>query len=131
MKTAHIEGLDDHAKQVEETAHQIHGPVYGFQEQVLVRDVEPDADGWASARVVNRAFDGGRGLALTIRYRKEALPYLWQWRNLRERAYVMGVEPGNAHMGGRVYNREHGTLPILETGERREYHLEVEATHGE
>ena len=130
VKTARIEGLDDHAKQVEATAHQIHGPVYGFQEQVLVRDVEPDADGWATARVVNRAFDGGRGLALTIRYRKDGLPFLWQWRNLRERAYVMGVEPGNAHMGGRVYNREHGSLPILEPGERREYHLEVEATHG-
>jgi hypothetical protein len=130
VKTARIEGLDDHAKAVEATAHQIHGPVYGFQEQVLVRDVEPDADGWASARVVNRAFDGGRGLALTIRYHKAELPYLWQWRNLRERAYVMGVEPGNAHMSGRVYNREHGTLPILEPGERREYHLEVEAAHG-
>jgi uncharacterized protein DUF4432 len=130
VKATRIEGIDEHARSVEATAHQIHGPVYGFQEQVLVRDVETDAAGWVSARVVNRAFDGGRGLALTIRYRKDELPYLWQWRNLRERAYVMGVEPGNADMRGRAYNREHGTLPILEMGETREYHLEVEATLG-
>jgi hypothetical protein len=80
--------------------------------------------------VVNPGFQGGRGLALTIRYQKDALPYLWQWRNFKERAYVMGVEPGNAHMQGRAYNREHGTLPILEPGERREYRLEVEAALG-
>jgi hypothetical protein len=42
----------------------------------------------------------------------------------------MGIEPGNADMRGRAYNRERGTLPILEPGERREYTLEVEAALG-
>ena len=88
------------------------------------------ADGRVTAKVNNPGFGGGRGLSLTIRYRKDELPYLWQWRNFKERAYVMGVEPGNAHMHGRAYNREHGTLPILATGERREYTLEVEAAIG-
>lgn len=125
-----LTGLDDHARAIESTARQVHGPVYGFQEQVLVHDVETDAAGWVTAQVVNRGFGGGRGLALAIRYRKDELPYLWQWRNFRERAYVMGVEPANAHMSGRAYNREQGTLPVLQTGERREYHLEVEATLG-
>jgi hypothetical protein len=125
-----VTGLSENSQAVEATAKRAHGPVYGFEEEVLLHDAQPDAEGWVAARVVNRAFGGGRGLALTIRYRKDELPYLWQWRNFRERAYVMGVEPANAHMSGRAYNREQGTLPILETGERREYHLEVEATLG-
>jgi len=129
-KTARIEGLDDRSTANAERAHLVQGPVYGYQEEVVVRDVEPEADGRVTARVVTRAFDGGRGLALTIRYRKDELPFLWQWRNLRERAYVMGVEPGNADMRGRAYNREHGILQVLQTGERREYHLEVEAALG-
>lgn len=130
VQSRRVEGLDERSRAVEARAHQVHGPVFGFEEEVLVHDVEPDPTGWVAARVVNRGFEGGRGLALTIRYRKEELPYLWQWRNLRERAYVMGIEPGNAHMRGRAYNREQGTLPILEPGERREYHLEVEAALG-
>ncbi|MCC6174937.1 MAG: aldose 1-epimerase family protein [Chloroflexi bacterium] len=130
VRASRTVGLDERSRAVESTAHTAHGPVYGFEEEVLVHDVEPDADGWITARVVNTAFGGGRGLALAIRYRKDELPYLWQWRNLRERAYVMGVEPGNADMRGRAYNREHGTLPVLEPGERREYHLEVAALLG-
>jgi hypothetical protein len=126
-----VQPVSENARAAGVDAKQVHGPIYGFQQQLFVHDVEPDADGWVAARVVNRAFDGGRGLTLTIRYRKDELPYLWQWRNFKERAYVMGVEPANAHMGGRAYNREQGTLPILETGERREYHLEVEATLGD
>lgn len=130
VNATRTDGLDARGEAVVERARQVQGPVYGYQEEVVVHDVAPDAAGWATARVVNGAFGGGRGLALTIRYKKDELPYLWQWRNFKERAYVMGVEPGNAHMHGRAYNRQQGTLPILATGERREYTLEVEAALG-
>jgi hypothetical protein len=130
VKVNRTDGLDDRAQAIAEHAREVQGPVYGYQEEVVVHDVQPDSDGWVSARMLNPGFQGGRGLALTIRYRKDELPFLWQWRNFRERAYVMGIEPGNADMRGRAYNREHGTLPILATGERREYHLEVEASFG-
>jgi hypothetical protein len=130
VDAARTEGLDERGRAVATTARQVQGPVSGYQEEVVVHDVRPDADGRVQARMVNPAFQGGRGLALTIRYRKDELPYLWQWRNFRERAYVMGIEPGNADMRGRAYNRERGTLTILEPGERREYHLEVEAALG-
>ena len=130
VDAARTDGLDERAQAIAATARQVQGPVYGFQEQVVVHDVTPAADGRVSARMLNPRFQGGRGLALTIRYRKDQLPYLWQWRNFKERAYVMGIEPGNADMRGRAYNRERGTLPILEVGERREYDLEVEAALG-
>ena len=119
--------MDARGEAVAGRARHVQGPVYGYQEEVVVHDVEPDDDGMVTARMRNPGFLGGRGLALTIRYRKDQLPYLWQWRNFQERAYVMGIEPGNADMRGRAYNRERGTLPILEMGERREYTLEVEA----
>ena len=124
------DGLDERGQAVAERARQVQGPVDGYQEEVVVHDVVPDEDGWVTARMVNPAFQRGHGLALSVRYRKNELPYLWQWRNFKERAYVMGIEPGNADMRGRAYNRERGTLPILEPGERREYTLEVEATIG-
>jgi hypothetical protein len=125
------DGLDERAQRIVESARRVQGPVYGYQEEVVVHDVRPDADGWVTARMVNPSFQGGRGLSMSVRYRKNELPYLWQWRNFRERAYVMGIEPGNADMRGRAYNRERGTLPILEMGEHREYTLEVEAALGQ
>lgn len=128
------DGLNEHSQGIVDRAKQVLGPEVGYKEEVVVHDVKIDDAGWASAAVVNANFagghGGGRGLSLTIRYRKDELPYLWQWRNFRERGYVMGVEPGNAHMHGRAYNRERGTLPILEVGERREYHLEITAALG-
>ena len=130
VQATRTEGLDARGQAVAERARQVQGPAYGYQEEVVVHDVEPDADGRVTARMLNPAFSGGRGLSLTLRYQKEQLPYLWQWRNFKERAYVMGIEPGNADMRGRAYNRERGTLPMLATGERREYHLEVEAALG-
>ncbi len=101
-------------------------PAAAFAEQVFLHDPTPGPDGRVTAAVVNREFRGGQGLALAIRYDREALPYLWQWRCMRERLYVFGVEPSNADIRGRAYNREHGTLVELAPGERREYQLEVE-----
>ena len=124
------DGLDERAQAIVDRALEVQGPAYGYQEEVVVHDVRPDPDGRVSARMVNPNFGGGRGLALTITYRKEELPFLWQWRNFRQGAYVMGIEPGNADMRGRAYNRERGTLPILQTGERREYTLEVDVALG-
>src|SRR5215213_5457850 len=124
------DGLDERAQAIVDRAREVQGPEYGYQEEVVVHDVKPGAAGRVSARMVNPHFGGGQGLALTITYRKEELPYLWQWRNFRQGAYVMGIEPGNADMRGRAYNRERGTLPMLEMGERREYTLEVEAARG-
>jgi hypothetical protein len=130
VDAASTRGINEHGDAIASVARQVQGPEYGFREQVVVHDVTPGGDGWASARLNNPNFGGGRGLSLTIRYRKEQLPFLWQWRNFKEHAYVMGIEPGTADMRGRAYNREHGTLPILEVGERREYNLEVSAALG-
>jgi hypothetical protein len=130
VDAARTTGLDERAQTIADVARQVQGPAYGFQEQVVVHDVTPASDGWVTARLYNADFGGGRGLSLTIRYRKEQLPFLWQWRNFRERAYVMGIEPGNADMRGRAYNRAQGTLPVLQVGERREYDLEISAALG-
>lgn len=130
VDAARTDGINEASQEIAAVARRVQGPEAGFREQVVVHDVTPRADGWASARMLNPHFGGGRGLSLTIRYRKEQLPFLWQWRNFKDRAYVMGIEPGNADMRGRGYNRERGTLPVLAVGERREYELEVSAALG-
>ncbi|MBI2195171.1 MAG: aldose 1-epimerase family protein [Planctomycetes bacterium] len=101
-------------------------PTHAFREQVHQHRVKPGASGTALAALVNRAFDGGRGLGVAIRFRPDELGYLWQWRQIGEGAYVMGLEPSNAHVMGRGEERRQGRLPILEPGGRRVHHLEFE-----
>ncbi len=126
VQSSHADPVNERSESVVERCRQVHGPRPGFEEEVFVHDTVPAADGTVTAAVVNRAFRDGRGLALAIRYRKDQLPYLVQWRNFRERGYVMGVEPSNADIRGRAHNRERGTLTELAPGDRREYHLEIE-----
>ena len=94
---------------------------------MLIHDTVPDADGWVSATVVNRGFRDGRALALQIRYRKDQLLFLVQWRNFRERGGD-GRRASNADVRGRAFNRERGTLTELAPA-TAEYHLEVEVAN--
>jgi hypothetical protein len=100
----------------------------GFREQVFYHDVEPDADGFVTAGVLNPSLAGGFGFS--VRYRKEELPVLVQWKMCAPGAYVTGVEPANCHVEGRVKERERGTLQTLQPGEARNYRLEVSVVTG-
>jgi hypothetical protein len=100
-------------------------PTPGFKEQVHQHQVLPGQDGWATAALVNRRFNGGQGLGLCIRYRPDELPYFWQWRMVGEGTYVMGLEPANCPLMGRGEARRQGRLPMLAAGETRIHHLEI------
>lgn len=44
----------------------------------------------------------------------DTLPVLAQWRNMASGDYVCGLEPSNNYILGRKFEREKGTLPILQ-----------------
>lgn len=98
-------------------------PMPSYQEQVFYHDVYTDDDGATVAALVNRTVEGGFGLY--IKYFREELPVLVQWKQCGLGTYVMGIEPANCHVAGRVKERERGTLQVLEPGEVRKYRLEV------
>lgn len=100
-------------------------PTAGFKEQVHQHKVKGGDDGWASAALVNRGFNGEQGIGLCVRYRPDELPYFWQWRMVGQGTYVMGLEPANCHVMGREEERRQGRLPMLAAGETRTHHLEI------
>ena len=77
-------------------------------------------------RLVNPEFNDGSGLEVSIKYRRSEYPILVQWKMMGEGLYVVGLEPANCHVEGRCAERERGTLQILQPGEVRIYHLEIE-----
>ncbi len=92
-------------------------PQPGFVEQVYEHVITPDADGRSRARLVNDRL--GRGFELD--YDPAAFPAFFEWLNLREGAYAVGLEPSTHHVAGDAAARADGSMTWLEHGEERRY----------
>lgn len=118
----------DEAAQAGITRHLVmEAPQAGYAEQVFFHEVNPDANGFATAAVVNDELK----LAGYVLYRQKELPNLTQWKQMGVGAYVLGVEPTNCSVLGRHAERERGTLQMLAPGESREMVLRLGVAEGE
>jgi hypothetical protein len=106
-------------------------PIPGFAEQVFYHDVQPDDEGFVRVAVVNFLLWHGEPFGIYVKYRKEQLPRLIQWKMMGEGEYVVGIEPANCGVEGRNVDRANGTLVFLDPGEEREYQLEIGLIVGE
>lgn len=93
------------------------GPQPGFVEQVYEHVITPDADGRSRVRLVNDRL--GRGFELD--YDPVAFPAFFQWLNLREGSYAVGLEPSTHHVAGDAQARADGSMIWLEHGQERRY----------
>jgi len=98
-------------------------PTPGYREQVFHHLPRADRNGRACVEVSNHAL--GLGLRWTIDAR--TLPHLFEWKQMGEGMYVLGIEPANcAAIQGRAAARESGDLPHLEPGESVHYTIELD-----
>ena len=98
-------------------------PRDGEPEMVFEHRFRPDPEGWGRAALVNPAV----GLAVVLTWRLAGLPRLHQWLHRGRGMYVLGLEPANCSVIGRAAERDAGTLPVLERGERRTTVLRIAA----
>jgi len=104
-------------------------PIPDYQERVYYHDVVTDEDGNCVIGIANNNFGGNRKLAFNMKYKKEQLPILSQWKYMGEGEYVTGLEPGNCHPEGRIKERDvFKTLKFIEPGEIKSFSLEFEAS---
>ncbi len=102
-------------------------PVPGYREQVFFHDCLADADGFASALLMN----GKKSIGLYVRFRQKELPRFIEWKMMGEGTYVVGMEPANCGVGGRAKERAAGTLQFLEPGEDRHFFVQLGIVDGE
>ena len=86
-------------------------PEKNAREVLLLHELKEDAAGIATLLLTSAA-SGAK-----ISYPTKELPYLAQWKHPRSNDYVMGIEPCNNHLRGRKWERENGTLRMIEPGE--------------
>ena len=96
-------------------------PAPGAPERVVEHLLRPDPDGRATATVINAAL----GLEVEVAWIATTLPRCHQW--VHPSLGVLGIEPANCSVLGRVADRRAGTLPTLEPGQARTTRLQVRA----
>ncbi len=85
-----------------------------YVERVYFHELAPDALGRSRMLLYNPRL--GDGLGVEISAPHSWLPYLSQWKMLREREYVTGIEPGSGYVLGRIKERQAARLIKLEPG---------------
>ena len=99
-------------------------PVKGFKEQVFFHDIKADKSGCVNAAIINEEFEG-TGIGVYLKYNKDNLPFLNEWKMIGQGEYVVGIEPLNCNVGGRAKEREEGTLKFLQPDEEVKYDVEI------
>lgn len=107
-------------------------PTIGYAERVYYHELGGSPAGaqeLAEVTLTNPRFPmAGREVALSVslRWERNTLPRLVEWKMPAAGVYALGIEPANCHVEGRVAERERGTLVVLGPGEAKHYHLEFE-----
>jgi galactose mutarotase-like enzyme len=88
----------------------------GRGEEVAIIDVDSSVCGLHNAAL---------GLAVSLNFKKEQLPWLINWQHWGRNEYVTGLEPATNPLVGQAKAREQGHLIMLNPGETRTYDLEI------
>lgn len=115
---------DAEAEKGKEKYAQFDPPTPYYKEKVYYHDLVTEADGTVKAAIVNENLEGDK-FGVSVTYNQKELPFFTEWKMMGEATYVVGLEPANCRVEGRVKERERGTLVELEPGEFREYHVEI------
>ena len=102
-------------------------PQRGMVEQVTEHELIAGPDG--RHRVALIAKDGARGIDLS--WDAAGMPNFFEWQNLRDGAYAIGLEPSTNSVMGESAARENGSLTWLEHGEFRTYSTSIRVLTGE
>ena len=99
----------------------------GTGEEVAIIDIDVEYTGSVYCGLHNSKLR----LALSLRFKKEQLPWLINWQHWGKGEYVTGLEPATNPLIGQAKARERKELIFLQPGETRTYDLELEVLTSE
>lgn len=102
-------------------------PADGENEICVYHTFEPDAEGFAGACLFNPDL-GEKGMGVYIRYDMTTLPRFVQWKMLRSREYVCGLEPATAALDDLDENEARAAK--IMSGEKRTFRVEIGVAEG-
>jgi len=101
-------------------------PTPAYAEQVFYHDLKTDTEGNTCVALVNRRLE----LGIAIHFNKKQFCNFAQWKQMGEGEYVLGLEPCNCYVGGRLDPMNKEIMQHLEPGESKCFEIEVEILSG-
>jgi hypothetical protein len=99
-------------------------PRIDFREQVFFHKMKGDKNGLTTVILKNRK----AGIAVSIIFNINQLPYLNQWKMMGYGEYVLGLEPSNVAVKSRKILRDENELPMLLPGKSTVNVIEVKVS---
>ena len=121
-----VDPRDSEASKGCNSYHQMQPPTHNYAEQVFYHDLNTDSEGNTCVALVNHRLE----LGIAFRFNKKQIFNLTQWKQMGEGAYVLGIEPCNCYVGGRLDPRNKDILEYLEPGENKDFDIELEMISG-
>ncbi|MCD6562640.1 MAG: aldose 1-epimerase family protein [Thermoproteales archaeon] len=123
-----VAARDDEAKEKIEEFNIFHKPVKGYREKVYFHELVGDREKYAYAAIINEnLFDG---IGVYIKFKKDTLKRLIEWKMLGEGTYVVGIEPSNCFVMGRSWERKKGLLEYIDPQEEKSFSVEIGVLDG-
>lgn len=101
---------------------QIEKPQHNKTENVFIHEIAYDSDGWSFAILWNPSLSIGFKLS----FNNVNLPYFYQWKSMASGDYVLGLEPANSSVYGRLKHVEENSLHMLDPFEEEQIEIIIE-----
>ena len=116
---------DEAAKGVEGYA-RVEAPTKNYAEQVFYHNLNADKDGDTMVAIINPQLE----LGVSLQFNKKQFTRFTQWKQVGEGEYVMGMEPCNCFVGGRVDPLNKETATLIKPFEKMHFDVTVELFSG-
>ena len=110
LPTRKVIPRDDDAKGHVDQYNCMEAPKDNEPEYVFLHEMAADENGDTFAAVINKKL----GIGIKISFNQKELPYFMEWKSLASGDYVVGLEPANSSVYGRLYHEQQGTLHHME-----------------
>ena len=98
-------------------------PQAGYSERVFFHSLKADTSKSTMAGIFSTVGEGAFGVM--IRFNRDELPMLTQWKQLGQQDYVMGLEPGTNTSRGVKTVSENEKVFMLAPGEVKTHEIEI------
>ena len=114
-KSKFVEGRTEFARSYIGSWHTFGLPEASIEERCYYHQIDSDDDGNSHILIIDD--DRTRGLGVEMTFASASLPRFVEWKSVKPKHYVWGLEPSNCKADGRRKEREDGTLRCLGPGE--------------
>lgn len=110
LPTREVIPRDEDAAKYLKTYDRMEAPVDQEPEAVFLHRLATDEEGNTFAAVINKKL----GIGVKLSFNQKELPYFMEWKSVASGDYVVGLEPSNSSVYGRLYHEERGDLHQME-----------------